>query len=246
MRGVLIATPIVLGIVTVGYIITTMVDQATKDKHDNTARGVLIAFYTLTMLIFIVGVLSSLVFMLWTTNKLLTQMRLAVSTKRNTANFTQTTQSSIMTELPETMKTSSSDQLVQTTKKAIRRVVIIISLVSIIAVFLCLMELIAYIGEVASTVSVYFQVVSLVGKAIATWIFLVGLCLLFGPLSDARKVVKHIVEHGKNMENHAVKQLHDSPTDQTPVSQSVFSDESLNTTDTPTPTQSSTHEETTV
>ena len=79
-----------------------------------------------------------------------------------------------------------------TTRKAVRKIVIMVTLVSVVAVFMCLMEFVAFIGDVSNT-SVYFQVVALIGKALATWIYIFGLCLLFGPVSGLKTYVKNII-----------------------------------------------------
>ncbi|EFC40543.1 predicted protein [Naegleria gruberi] len=170
LLGSIITIPIILSVVIIGYIITVLVDQITKVQqatNDTTIKPALIFFYSLTTTIFILCVLSSLGYVIWTTVQLIRHL------KQSSEN--------------------SGHYLKETSKKAIIRIVIIVSLVALIAVFLCLMELISFIGEV-SNVSVYFQVVSLIGKAIATWIFIVGLCILFGPISEMKRMVKNAIK----------------------------------------------------
>ena len=76
--GFIVAIPILLGVVVLGYIITVLVDQITKVEQltstDETKAG-LIFFYSLTTMIFIGCVLSALGYVLWTTYQLVRHLK---------------------------------------------------------------------------------------------------------------------------------------------------------------------------
>ncbi|KAL9651840.1 hypothetical protein ABK040_000188 [Willaertia magna] len=177
---------------TIGLIVVILINRVYP--KDNNVSIALKFFFTLQTVVFISTLLITLSFVIWDTIKIIQQL------KHHACNG----KSNI--EMSESNKIEQAKtEMMSFTKKAINKASLILALISLTILFLCALQILYFVGEIAG--NGFVTVASFIAKALASWVFIFCICMLFNPLAGIKERIKEMIEKAENLKNNNYSKL---------------------------------------